>query len=830
MRLSAVARVTMRLTLAPPLAWSALATFPLHAQSNAERIANDRYSRSHDFDLLHERIEVRDFDWAGLRFNGRVTITVRALRPAFDSVVLDAGALLAIDQIAGPGRAGGRPAAADGYRFEHIRDTLIVHLPRPAGFGDTVRFTIDYRAAVKNGHGLTFIDADSAEPARPRQIWSQGEEDNNHHWFPTYDFPNDRMTWELIATVPKGFTAVSNGRLVRDRVNGDGTRTLQWAQDRPAVTYLVSLVVAPLVKIADRWRNVPVDYYVYREDSARARRLFGVTPDMIELYSRLTGVDYPWAKYAQTTVADFFGGMENVSATTLVDWLPDGRAFADRPWYRHILIPHELAHQWFGDYVTTANWANFWLNEGFAEFMPGQYWAVRLGPQAGQDYYLDEYRQFVETDRHRRMPLASLGSNNVYPKGALVLEMLRKYLGDQRFWAGVKRYLRDHALDVATSDDLRQAFLRATGENLDWFWEQWIYQAGYPEFEVSAAWDSATSTVALTVRQTQRDTLKPDSTGLRYSVPEVFRMPVTVRVGTASGDVMARELITDREQVLRVPGVLSPPTMVIFDADNAILKQLAFNQQTAWLAVQLSRDPNLWNRAWVIGQLGARHGDDGALAALRQAATGSDYFLTRAQAAQALAGFEGAAASVALQQALRDSSAQVRAAAVTALAEFPSTEVQAAVRRTWEGDTSYTVRAAALASIAQLDSAGARAALLQGLRTPSYQAVIEDAALVGIFQTGDTALLEEISRAVGPTHTAGLVLGAFAARGNQRALELLEQLVQSRRAVVRQQALQAFPLTLPSALARQRLEALKEKVADERIRGEIQAALDRLKP
>src|SRR5205823_2645074 len=170
--------------------------------------------------------------------------------------------------------------------------------------------------------------------------------------FPTYDFPNDKMTWELAVTLPRQFTGVSNGALVSDLPAAGATHTTRWRQSTPSATYLVSLIVAPLVKIHDTWHSVPVDYYVYRADSARAWRLFHQTVDEIDVYSKLTGVPYPWAKYAQATVADFFGGMENVSATTLVDWLPDNRAYQDRPWYSWILIPHELAHQWFGDYVT----------------------------------------------------------------------------------------------------------------------------------------------------------------------------------------------------------------------------------------------------------------------------------------------------------------------------------------------------------------------------------------------------------------------------------------------------------------------------------------------
>jgi aminopeptidase N len=784
-------------------------------------MANDHYSRSHDFDLVHERIEVREFDWDRFTFLGKVTVHVRALRPALDTVRLDAGELLEVTGIQ-PLRGGAR------LEFLHSSDTLAIRLPHPLAMGDSAAFVIEYRGKVANGTGLTFIDADTGYPARPRQLWSQGEDDNNHDWFPTYDFPNDKMTWEVIATVPRGFTAISNGRLVSDRPNRDGSRELHWSQERPTATYLVSLIVAPLVRITDHWRTVPVDYYVYRQDSARARPLFRVTPDMIDVYSRLTGVDYPWAKYAQTTVADFFGGMENVSATTLVDWLPDARAYADRPWYQHILIPHELAHQWFGDYVTTANWANMWLNEGFAEFMPGQYWAVKLGRPGGDDYYLDEYGQFMGIDRDRRMPLASLGSNNIYPKGALVLEMLRKYLGDDRFWAGVRRYLKDHAYGVATSDDLRQAFLLATGENLDWFWDQWVYQAGYPEFNVTAAWDSAQAVVTLSIKQEQHDSLKPDSTGLRFTVPEVFRMPVTIRVRSAGGDISLRAMLNQREQAIQVPGVTSAPTMVIFDDGNTILKRLTFEQPTTWLAAQLAQDPDLWNRAWVINQLGERKSDSEALAALLHAATASDYFLTRVEAVEALAGFSGDGVAAALLTAMRDTSAQVRAAAAAGLGGTPRDSVRAAVRRAWERDTSYMVRAAALGALAHLDSLNADSLLREGLRTPSYQNAIQDAALFAVMQASDTALLDDVVGAVESGSNAAFVLAAFVAHGNERALQALEGFVYSPRRIVRQRALQAFQSSLPPALSRPRLTALLGRAPSEVIRQEITAALDRI--
>ncbi len=814
---------------------------PLAAQSNAERIATGQDSRSHDYDLLHQRIELGEFRWEDQSFRGRVEVTLRALRPGFDSVILDAGDLLRIDSAralaaatplprarAVPARRAAAGPAGPALAWRHTGDTLVLRLPRPLALGDTARFVIAYHGRVLGGHGLRFFEADSFAPARPRQLWSQGEAMENHHWFPTYDFPNDPLTWELVVTAPAGMRAIGNGTLLREVTNPDGTRTAHWHMDQPAVSYLVSLVVAPLVTFTDRWKGVRVEYNVYpaQADSTRVRAAFGFTPDIIDVYSRLTGVPYPWKRYAQTTVTEHFGGMENVTATTLADWFPDGRALRDRPWYRQLLVPHELAHMWFGDWVTTANWANMWLNEGFAQFLPGQYWRVREGAAAAEDYYLDDYRNYLRQDRRRRMPLASDGSNNIYPKGSLVLQMLRAELGEERFWAGVKRYLELQHGRGATSDDFRQALLEATGENLAWFWGQWVYRAGHPDFAVAAQWDSAAAVFRLTVRQTQRDTLPADSTGLRFEVPEAFRGRVRVRVGTPAGDRVADVELTSREQVIEVPAVAAAPTFVLFDEGNRLLKTVVFPQPTAWLARQVEQQADLWGRTWAIGELAARAGDAEAEAALVRAATGAEVF-TRREAVEALGGRTTPAVRAALLAALSDTAAVVRAAAAVGLGSFREGEVVAALRGAWRGDSSYAVRAAVVGALAQADSAGAPALLREALAVPSYLDQVGSAALAAIARRRDVELADAVQAAIGRLEDAPATLLALAAGGAPDPLARLLASATSPVEGIRRRVLRSLGALSP-ADRRAVLDLLLRRPLEPAVRQDLEAERARL--
>ena len=494
------------------------------------------------------------------------------------------------------------------------------------------------------------------------------------------------------------------------------------------------------------------------------------------------------------------------------------------PWFLTDLIPHELAHQWFGDYVTQADWANLWLSEGFAEFMPGQYWARRRGEGAAASYYLDEYDRFLQADAERRVPLAAPGSNVIYPKGALVLRMLEKLLGPERFWASIHAYLEAHAYANATSEDLRRAILDATGRNLDWFFDQWVYGAGYPELSVRARWDSAGGRELLAVRQTQGG----DSAS---ATPRAFRLPVRIRVVTDSGPVAADVVVSSRVDTAVVPGVTAPPRAVSFDDRDAVVKTLDFPQPTAWLALELEGDGALWNRRWAAERLAGRTDEPAAGDALAAVLASDAPPALREVAASALTGFPAGRALPALRAALADSSARVRIAAATGLGHVGGTGAVALARSAFEGDSSYAVRAAALEAVARADSShpdSVRALLARGLDTPSYRDVVAHAAMVGIAMSRDTSFLPALEERLSSDPVAAQALGALGSAGSPRALAILvSHLADGRR--TRRSILRAFTSTVPKALAVRFLESARQGLEDPPARRAVQRTLERLR-
>jgi len=339
----------------------------------------------HAYDLVHQKIEVR-FDEAQRLVTGLVTTTVVPSEPT-DTVRLDAE-YLTIE----------RAADARGRRLRFAADTdhVTVRLGRRVAAGDTVVFTLAYHTHPERG--IYFVP-------RRHVVWSQGETQETRAWVPTYDHANDKTTWEMLVTADSALRVLSNGRLIGvTPVDGGARRVWHWSQDTKASTYLYSVVVGPFTVLRDHWRDRPVDNWVYPDTLDAGWRTFGETPSMIELYSRLTGVPFPWAKYDQAWIPDFtYGGMENVSATTQSDLALAGPGSA--PSAGRGLVAHELAHQWFGDLETTANWANAWLNEGLTTYMESVQNEKTRGWSAAQLEWWGQQQQAMRADSRQARPL-----------------------------------------------------------------------------------------------------------------------------------------------------------------------------------------------------------------------------------------------------------------------------------------------------------------------------------------------------------------------------------------------------------------------------------------
>ncbi|HEY0004420.1 MAG TPA: DUF3458 domain-containing protein [Pyrinomonadaceae bacterium] len=536
------------------------------------------------YDALHYTIRTR-FDVPQRTVFGDETLTLKPLAAGFKSFDLDA-ASMKIDSVT---------LASDGQKlvWTQTPDKLSINLDRAYAPAETINVRIQYRANPQRG--LYFITRTQAVDGvrKPAQIWTQGEPEENHHWFPCYDFPDDKATSEQYITTGAGEVAISNGALLDATDNPDGTRTFHWQMAQPHATYLISMVVGSYAKLTDAYKNIPVEYYTYPGTEQTARRAFARTPEMMQWFSSALRYEYPYNKYAQTVVSYFiFGGMENITATTHADW-EILRSDAATHSATQDLIAHELAHSWFGNLVTCKDWSHAWLNEGLATFMEASFREHAQG-RAG---YLEAMREnaslyYAEDKLRYRRPLVyeryrtpiDLFDATLYKKGALVMHMLREVVGDQMFWKALNRYLNENRFETVETADLERAFEETTGKKLDWFFEQWVYKAGYPEVRVRYVYNAATRQLTLYVAQTQT----PDTT-----TPAVFRLPVDVELTTAAGTRTEHLEIRRREEQFTFK-LESKPVSVSFDKNSRLLMKLDFPQSQEMrpaLAASLALQP-----------------------------------------------------------------------------------------------------------------------------------------------------------------------------------------------------------------------------------------------
>jgi len=633
----------------------------------------------HGFDLLHQKIAV-SFDVPRRAVSGVVTSTLVITGQPTDTIRFNAENLTIDD------------ATAGGARLRFTADTahVTVRLARRAAVGDTVVFALRYHGTPERG--LYFVP-------RLRVIWTQGEATETRAWVPTYDAPDDKTTWEFLVTADTGLSVLSNGRLVDTTpAAGGAQRVWHWTQELPASTYLYSVVVGPFVVLRDQWRGMPVDYWVYPDTVLAGWRTFGETPTMIELFSRLL-VPFPWAKYDQSAVPDFtYGGMENVSTTTQTDEALHGAG--DEPEQNgRGLVAHELAHQWFGDLITTADWADAWLNEGMATYMESVETEKTRGRDAAVLEWIGQQQEAMDADRMQARPLVwgvyqghdpinLFFTGHIYPKGAQLAHQLRRLLGDSLFWAGLQRFLTDNAYQPVTTADYAVAFEKTCHCDLDWFFDQWAYGIGYPKVRWSRHWAEGLKTLHLMVSQTQTvDSTHP-----------LFRFPVTVRVVTRDSVVRQQITISKQSDTFAIP-LPGAPLSVRFDEGGWLLGQVKSDQTPAELADMAKHDLDVAARSWALDQLAGS--DDTAAVEARHFIVLNEHEAELRGAALRQMRSDRTLDGVAVaRSALRDPDSEVRRQALTTLMTVDSAAALAAAQPMAGTDPDTYVRATAIGLLA----------------------------------------------------------------------------------------------------------------------------------
>ncbi len=456
-------------------------------------IENYKPAAKRDFDVLHTELDL-SFDYDRQEVIGKAELTITPYFYPADVLVLDA------QDFEFNGIFFNQNGSQEPITYTYDGQQLRLQLPRLLTRKDTFQISLDYIAfpernagggseAISDTKGLYFIDPLDTVTGKPRMIWTQGETAHNSKWFPTIDSPNEKFTQLIKLTLPDTLVSISNGELVRQEKLEDGMRKDYWEMKLPHSAYLAAFAIGDFGKVEESWEDVPLGYYVEKGYEKGAEKVFKNTPEMIGFFSELLGVRYPWAKYDQVVVRDFVSGaMENTTVSIFMEELRlSERDAIDSEW--DYIIAHELFHQWFGDYVTTESWANLTLNEAFANYSEFLWNEYKYGEDEAKLKLVAEMETYFSEAETKKEDLIrfdyedaeDMFDSHSYSKGGAILHMLREYLGKEAFYAALQEYLQTHAFSTVEVHDLRLAFERVSGQDLNWFFNQWFLDKGHPE-------------------------------------------------------------------------------------------------------------------------------------------------------------------------------------------------------------------------------------------------------------------------------------------------------------------------------------------------------------
>ncbi len=761
LRLSSALIFLALLLLLSPVSWARRPS-DLHKQTQ-QRVPKPfpppQFIPDHPFDTHHIALDLH-FNWALEQAIGTETISLAPLVANLSSIELDAANITFTSVKLASG-------TSLKYETDPANEKLRITLDHQYQPAQELTLAIAYhtngpqsKRIGLTGGGLRFIKPTAEDPARPKQIWSQGESEYNHYWFACYDHPNDFFTSELTATVEKPLTVVSNGKLLQTKENQDGTRTFHWSIEQPHASYLSSLVVGEYTPIVSEYEGIPVITNVYPSQLAEGKITSARLREMVQFFSEKTGLKYPYAKYAQTMARDFGGGMENISATTQTDnMIHDARTELDQT--SDGLQSHELAHQWFGDYLTSRNWSDIWLNESFATYFQAMWDEHKLGRDdfLYKDVRANQREYFTAWKQGNRRPIVTKNYSNpdavfdtyAYPRGGAVLHMLRRSLGEENWWRAINYYLHKYAHQPVETEQFRVAIEESTGQSMDSFFDQWLYKMGHPVFRVTQDYDGARRTLKLIVEQRQQ--LDPES---HYPQALFFRIPLDIEIGTGSATRIENILIEPLKEQTFTFKVDTRPLLVSFDYGGTTIKELEFIKTPEELSYQLKNDPDVLGRIWALGEFATRMQGEKApqkdkevfASEIARTLEQDKYWGVRVEAAAALASAPGDAARKALLGALKDSRAAVRARAVTSLAASKDATL-ASVYQQMLTDQSYAVIRAAALALGQTRNPSGFDSLVKLLDAPSWRDTIRASALTGLAALEDKRAVDLAFRYAG---------------------------------------------------------------------------------
>ena len=565
-------------------------------------------------DVKHISLDLK-FDWVKKQALGTAALTLSPLHTT-DKITLDA-AKLSINSIF----LQNKTTLKYVYDGTDKNDALEIKLDKVYHPGEELILYIHYQTnwvnatdpnAIwgSNGKGIRFFEPSIVEPKKRKQIWSMGEPEGNRYWFPCYDVPDDLRTSELKATVEKEqgkpMIVISNGNLVETKDNKDGTQTFHWKMDQPYANYHTFIVIGEYVNIQQSYNGVSLNNFGYPDEVDAVRASTVRLPDMVRFYSELTGTKYPYASYSQVFVQEAPWGIGYAAGSIQTENMIDDFGTHEDFFYLWDGLEAEaLAQQWFGNYINCKDWSHIWLNRGFAHYFDGLYnehknsreefllWQLRADHATYLGDWTSGNQHPIVTQNYENIE-AFTTDNYSYVRASLVLNLLRKELGEEAWKKALQLYIRENANKPVETSDFIKAIETASEKPMKWFFDQWIYKMGHPVFKITKYYDASKKLLTLNVLQTQQ----PDPSN-EYPQVDFFKGHVDIEI---DGHIQQVWLKAKTENTFIFES-REEPKLVHFDFESAWIKEINFEKTTDELIYQLLNDADILGKQSAMNEL-----------------------------------------------------------------------------------------------------------------------------------------------------------------------------------------------------------------------------------